>query len=111
MQVIVERAQALTRAEGAMIHLIEGDDVITRAACGIGARFLGNRRPLSESVSRFAIEARGPLLIEYAENDPRLNAAIRAEMGDRSHICVPLFAGERAGRRAERDEHATRPSG
>ena len=34
MQVIVERAQALTRAEGAMIHLIEGDDVVTRAACG-----------------------------------------------------------------------------
>ncbi len=94
MQVIVERAQALTRAEGAMIHLIEGDDVITRAACGIGARFLGNRRPLRESVSRFAIEARGPLLIEYAEDDPRLNAAIRARMGDRSHICVPLFAGD-----------------
>jgi diguanylate cyclase (GGDEF)-like protein/PAS domain S-box-containing protein len=94
MQVIVERAQALTRAEGAMIHLIEGGDVITRAACGIGARFLGNRRPLSQSVSRFAIEARGPLLIEYAENDPRLNAKIRAVMGDRSHICVPLFAGD-----------------
>ncbi|HTP21051.1 MAG TPA: EAL domain-containing protein [Solirubrobacteraceae bacterium] len=95
MQVIVERAQALTCAEGAMIHLIEGDDVITRAASGIGARFLNARRPLSESVSRFAIAARAPLLIEHAEDDPRLNAQIRAKMGDRSHICVPLFAGER----------------
>jgi diguanylate cyclase (GGDEF)-like protein/PAS domain S-box-containing protein len=96
MQVIVERAQALTRAQGAMIHLIDGDDVVTRAASGIGERFLNNRRPLSESVSRFAIAARAPLLIEYAENDPRLNPAIRAKMGDRSHICVPLFAGEHA---------------
>jgi len=94
MQVIVERAQALTRAEGAMIHLIEGQDVITRAASGIGLRFLGNRRPLSQSVSRFAIAARAPLLIEHAENDDRLNPQIRAVMGDRSHICVPLFAGE-----------------
>ncbi len=96
MQVIVERAQALTRAQGAMIHLIDGEDVVTRAASGIGERFLNNRRPLSESVSRFAIAERGPLLIEHAEDDPRLNPAIRAKMGDRSHICVPLFAGERA---------------
>jgi PAS domain S-box-containing protein len=96
MQVIAERAQALTRAQGAMVHLIDGEDVVTRAASGIGTRFLNNRRPLSESVSRFAIAARGPLLIEHAEDDPRLNPAIRAKMGDRSHICVPLFAGERA---------------
>ncbi|HTX12570.1 MAG TPA: EAL domain-containing protein [Solirubrobacteraceae bacterium] len=95
MQVIVERAQALTRAEGAMIHMIEGTDVCTRAACGIATRFLNNRRPLSQSVSRFAIAAREPVLIEYAENDPRLNAKLRKLVGDRSHICVPLFAGDR----------------
>jgi diguanylate cyclase (GGDEF)-like protein/PAS domain S-box-containing protein len=96
MQVIVDRAMALTCAEGAMISLIEGDEVITRAAGGIASRFQGNRRPLGQSVTRFAIAARGPLLIEYAEDDPRLNAKIRAVMGDRSHICVPLFAGDRA---------------
>ncbi len=95
MQVIVERAQALTRAEGAMISLIEDDDIVTRAACGIASGFLNARRPMSQTVSRFAIAARGPLLIEYAEDDPRLNSQIRAKMGDRSHICVPLFAGER----------------
>jgi diguanylate cyclase (GGDEF)-like protein/PAS domain S-box-containing protein len=95
MQVIVEKAMALTRAEGAMISLIEGEELITRAADGIAERFRGNRRPLSQSVSRFAIAGRGPLLIEHAENDPRLNAQIRSVMGDRSHICVPLFAGER----------------
>jgi diguanylate cyclase (GGDEF)-like protein/PAS domain S-box-containing protein len=94
MQVIVERAQALTRAEGAMIHLIEGRDVVTRAACGIATRFLHNRRPLSQSVSRFAIAARQPVLIEHAENDPRLNPQLQKLVGDRSHICVPLFAGE-----------------
>ncbi len=95
MQVIVERAQALTRAEGAMVSLIDGDDVVTRAACGIASRFLHNRRPMTETVSRFAIWARRAILIEHAENDPRLNAGLRALVGDRSHICVPLFAGDR----------------
>src|SRR5581483_9013483 len=95
VQVIVERAQALTRAEGAMISLIDGEDVVTRAACGIAERFLHFRRPMSNTISRFAIDARAPLLIEHAENDPRLNSKLRAQVGDRSHICVPLFAGER----------------
>jgi diguanylate cyclase (GGDEF)-like protein/PAS domain S-box-containing protein len=96
MRVIVEKAMALTRAQGAMISLIEDDVLVTRAAGGIAARFQGNRRPLSQSVSRFAIRDRAPLLIEHAEDDPRLNAQIRSVMGDRSHICVPLFAGEEA---------------
>jgi diguanylate cyclase (GGDEF)-like protein/PAS domain S-box-containing protein len=95
MHVIVERAQALTRAEGAMVSLIDGDDIVTRAACGIALRFLHNRRPMSETVSRFAIEARSPILIEQAENDSRLNPKLQKLVGDRSHICVPLFAGER----------------
>jgi diguanylate cyclase (GGDEF)-like protein/PAS domain S-box-containing protein len=95
MEVIVDRAMALTRAQGAMIHLIDGDDVVTRAACGIACRFLNNSRPLSQSVSRFALAARRPVLIEHAEDDPRLNSKMRSLVGDRSHICVPLFAGER----------------
>jgi diguanylate cyclase (GGDEF)-like protein/PAS domain S-box-containing protein len=95
MQVIVERAQGLTRAEGAMIHLIDGEDVVTRAASGIATRFLHSRRPLNQSVSRFAIAARSPVLIEHAEDDPRLNQKMRSLVGDRSHICVALFAGER----------------
>jgi diguanylate cyclase (GGDEF)-like protein/PAS domain S-box-containing protein len=94
MQVIVERAQALTRAEGAMISLIDGDAVVTRAACGIAAGFLHNRRPMNETISRFAIDARSAILIEHAEDDPRLNPQLRKRVGDRSHICVPLFAGE-----------------
>ncbi|HET8587599.1 MAG TPA: EAL domain-containing protein, partial [Candidatus Limnocylindria bacterium] len=95
MQVIVERAMALTRAEGAMIHLIDGEDVVTGAACGIATHFLHNRQPLSQSVSRFALAARAPVLIEQAENDPRLNPQLQNQVGDRSHICVPLFAGDR----------------
>ena len=41
MDVIVDRAMALTRAEGAMVSLIEDDTVVTRAARGIVASFRG----------------------------------------------------------------------
>jgi diguanylate cyclase (GGDEF)-like protein/PAS domain S-box-containing protein len=34
-------------------------------------------------------------LLEYAEDDERLNLQLRKLVGDRSHICVPLFAGDR----------------
>src|SRR5581483_8974499 len=51
--------------------------------------------PMSETVSRFAIQARSALLIEQAETDPRLNSRLQKLVGDRSHICVPLFAGDR----------------
>ena len=95
MQVIVERAQALTRAEGAMVSLIDGDDIVTRAAGGIASRFLHNRRPMSNTISSHAIRARGAILIEHAEDDPRLNTQLLKLVGDRSHICVPLFAGDR----------------
>jgi diguanylate cyclase (GGDEF)-like protein/PAS domain S-box-containing protein len=96
MGVIVERAQALTQADGAMISLIDGDDVVTRAACGVAEAHLNNRRPLTETVARFAIQSGQPLLIEQAEGDRRLNRGLSAAIGDRSHICVPLFTGEEA---------------
>jgi diguanylate cyclase (GGDEF)-like protein/PAS domain S-box-containing protein len=96
MQVIAERSRSLTGADGSMVSMIEGDEIVTRAASGIGSPHLNNRRPITETVARYAIEARGPLLIEHAEGDPRLNQRLLSAIGDRSHICVPLFSGEDA---------------
>ena len=99
MQVIVERAQALTRAEGAMVSLIDGDDMVTRAACGIASSFLHNRRPMTETVSRFAIWARRAMLIEHAENDPRLNrGAAQAGRGSLAHLRAAVRRRATGGR-------------
>jgi diguanylate cyclase (GGDEF)-like protein/PAS domain S-box-containing protein len=91
MQVIVERARTLTGADGAMISLVEGDQLVTGAASGIGRQIKTASRPIQDTVTRFAIEARRPILIEHAESDPRLNPSLVALVGHRSHICVPLF--------------------
>ncbi len=94
-RLIVERSMALTRAEGAMVSMIEGDELVVSAACGIASKAVGGRRAISSSIVEHAIESRDALLIERAESDTRMNPELRASIRDRSHICVPLFHGER----------------
>ena len=95
MQLIVERSQALTVADGAMVSLIDGDDLVVGAASGTTAHLIGQRRLLRESVAHHAFEAGGPLLIELAEDDPRLYSGYAQTIKDKSHICVPLSQGDR----------------
>jgi diguanylate cyclase (GGDEF)-like protein/PAS domain S-box-containing protein len=96
MELIVDRSMALTRAEGAMVSLVEGDELLVGAANGIAAGSVGSRRPLETSIAYHAIQARDTILIERTEDDARLDAAFRARIGDRSHICVPLLQGDTA---------------
>ena len=94
MQLVLDRSQALTGADGAMVSLVDGDELLTRAGSGISAGLVGRRRPLRETVARFAIEGGVPLLIEDCETDPRINRELQRITGDKSLICVPLFQGE-----------------
>ena len=80
MELVLARSQALTGADGAMVRLVDGDELLTRAASGISAGRVGRRRPLRETVARAAIEGRVPLLISDRKSE--------------SLICVPLFQGE-----------------
>ncbi len=94
MQLVAERSQAITGADGAMVNLLEGGDTLhTRAATGIAATAFDAKRPLSGSVAKYAIGDGQPILIEDTPSDPRINQELRAKVGDRSLICVPLFRG------------------
>jgi diguanylate cyclase (GGDEF)-like protein/PAS domain S-box-containing protein len=95
MRLIAERSMALTCAEGAMVSLLDGDELVVGAACGVAAPARDSRRRVEDSIAAHAFAARDTLLIERAEADPRLNSAMRAMVRDTSHICVPLFAGDR----------------
>jgi diguanylate cyclase (GGDEF)-like protein/PAS domain S-box-containing protein len=115
MQLVAERSQALTGADGAMVNLIEGDMLRTRAVTGIAVSAARALRPLSSSVAKYAIETGRPLLIEDAPSDPRINQDLRGRVGDQSLICVPLFGGgkvigtinvmSRSERNVLREEH------
>jgi diguanylate cyclase (GGDEF)-like protein/PAS domain S-box-containing protein len=93
MDLIVERAMDLTRADGAMVSMIEGDELVVAAARGNTAP-VGARRPVTASASRFAIAARETLLIEDATSDPRINREWQSAIGNTSLICLPLFGGD-----------------
>ena len=94
MTLIAERALLLTQAEGAAVNLIDGDDVIMRASSGIATKIVGGaRRPLADSVTGHAATTGRTILIEDSANDERLNQDIVASLGERSHVCVPLFSG------------------
>ncbi|MGH2874045.1 MAG: GAF domain-containing protein, partial [Solirubrobacteraceae bacterium] len=94
MALVAERSQAIIGADGAMVNIVEGDMLHTRAARGVAAGAFDARRPLSGSIARFAIRSGLPLLIEETVGDPRIDQVQRSRVGDRSLICVPLFRGQ-----------------
>jgi diguanylate cyclase (GGDEF)-like protein/PAS domain S-box-containing protein len=96
MRLMAERSQAITGAEGAMVNLVEGDFLVTRAACGISAKAVGERRQLAKTLTRHAIEAGHALLVEDTASDPRIYGPLAKSLGNGSHVCVPLFQGGRA---------------
>jgi diguanylate cyclase (GGDEF)-like protein/PAS domain S-box-containing protein len=96
MRLLVERSQALTGADGAMVMLLDEDELVTRAGAGIAVPTVGVRRPLGSSVASHAIATGQPILIEDAETDPRIDQNMRRKVGDKSLICVPFFDGGRA---------------
>ena len=93
MQVVAERSPAIIGADGAMVNLIQGEFLHTRAASGSAAEVRGARRPIAKSIARYAIESGQPLLVEDTRTDPRINQEMRGRVGDTSLICVPLFSG------------------
>ena len=93
MQIVAERSTAILGADGAMVNLVEGDMLHTRAASGSAMEVHNARRPISESIARYAIESGEPLLVEDTRTDHRINQEMRGKVGDTSLICVPLFSG------------------
>ena len=77
MRFVAERAAPLLDAQTATVELVEGDDMVTRAATN--KQQLGRRLSLKTSLSGRSVEARKPL---------------RAD--DKSALVVPLMHGEYA---------------
>ncbi len=91
MQIIVERTQKLTGADGALIELIEGNQTVCQAVSGIAAPCLGLRSELESSTSGRAVQSR---LIQHCndtELDPGVDKARCRRAGVRSLMSMPLY--------------------
>lgn len=90
MALVTERAQQLTDADGAVIELAEGDEMVYRAASGSGQSQLGLRLARSTSLSGLSVASNEVLLCSDSEQDQRVDLAACRKVGVRSMIVVPL---------------------
>ena len=90
MQLVVERATALTTAKGAVIEVADGDEMVYRCASGTAASSVGLRLKQSSSLSGLCVAKNEALICEDAATDPRVDKEACRRVGVSSMICVPL---------------------
>ena len=81
MAVVVERAQELTGASGAVIELVEGDEMVYQAVSGTARPHLGLRLSAATSLSGLCVEHGEVLYCEDSGADPRVDAEACARVG------------------------------
>jgi GAF domain-containing protein len=98
MDTVVERMQVLTPATGVVVELVDGDDMVYKAACGSVAPYIGLRLSKFASLSGMSVRDREMKISPDTANDPRVNYEACMRVGAVSMVCVPLDrAGETVG--------------
>lgn len=90
MAVIVERCLELIRADGAVIELAEGQEMVYRAASGIASGQLGLRLNMGRSLSGLCVLSGEPQRCVDTEKDERVDRAACRRMHIRSMLIIPL---------------------
>ena len=88
MRVIAERGMALTGAAGAVVEMVQGEDLIPRVAVGVDAPVHKLRGSLSGTAVRLGEMQR----TDDATTDPRIDRGILERDHMRSIVAVPLKA-------------------
>ena len=91
LNLIVVRAQELTNADGAVIELVEGDELHYRAASGMATPFVGLHLPKTRGISGLCLHQGILLRCDDTENDDRMNREFCRNTGIYSMLIVPLF--------------------
>jgi PAS domain S-box-containing protein len=91
MQRIVDVAQTLTRAKGAVVELVDGDDMVYRSGSESMRQHVGLRLKRESSLSGLCVAEAGVLRCDDTEDDPRVDREACRRVGARSMVCTPLF--------------------
>jgi len=94
LQLVAERAQAITEADGIAIALAEGDEIICRASAGSMAPDRGVRLDAKAGFSGACFRTGRIVRCDDAEKDPRVNVEACHRLGTRSMVAVPLLGQE-----------------
>lgn len=97
MDCAVAKAMQLTGADGAVIELVEGSEVVYRAAHGLAEAQLGLRMQIRGSLSGLVLMSRQAATCNDSESDERVNREACRRVGLRSMAILPLLFGKQAG--------------
>lgn len=95
MALVVERAQALTGANAAVVELVDGDELIYHVARGAAAPLVGLRLDVDASLSRLCLHEGRILHCSDARSDNRIDLEACRRIGAMSMVCVPLNHADR----------------
>ncbi|WBH18297.1 GGDEF domain-containing protein [Sphingomonas radiodurans] len=94
--VIAEVPLAFPQAAGAVVKLLEGNDLRYAAASGPATVLLGLSVPLHESFASACLQSRGPSRCDDTEAEPHPHREESRRFGVRSMVAVPLLVGDTA---------------
>jgi diguanylate cyclase (GGDEF)-like protein/PAS domain S-box-containing protein len=94
LQLVVARTQELTRADGAAVLLVDGDDLVVRAACGIASSQVGMHIPVASGIYSKWLAEGVPQRSDDLRADSDLAESVERRLiergGARSLVGVPL---------------------
>jgi diguanylate cyclase (GGDEF)-like protein len=90
MSEVVAQAHRLTRADAAVVEMLDGAELVYRAVAGSAERFQGLRMNAGLSLSGRSVRSGEILWCQDAGSDPRVDLQVAREAGARSMVIVPL---------------------
>jgi putative methionine-R-sulfoxide reductase with GAF domain len=95
LQLVAERAVAITGADGVAIALAENNEIVLRAAAGTVRPDVGARIDRDSTFSGACFRTAQTVICDDTETDARVNLQACRCLGARSMIAVPLCKGTR----------------
>jgi PAS domain S-box-containing protein len=96
MQRVVDLAEDLTDAKGAVVELVDGEEMVYRCASASIGKHVGLRLQRAGSLSGLCVAQAQVLRCDDSEQDPRVDREACRKVGVRSMLCTPLFEAGRA---------------
>ncbi len=95
LQLVAERAVAITGADGLAIALAENNEIVLRAAAGTVRPDVGARIERDSAFSGACFRTAQIVMCDDTETDPRVNLQACRKLGARSMVAVPLCGRRR----------------
>jgi diguanylate cyclase (GGDEF)-like protein len=98
LEVVLDRVQTVTNADGAAIEVVEGSVMVHRAVSGLRTEPEGSRTSGDETLSGLCVRVGMPILCRDTATDPRVDADACGRTGIRSIGVAPMVrSGEVVG--------------